>query len=612
MPPDRIKNQLFTIAGVSIIAGSAAGFGSALPEIIRQGYQHYGLYTLMCLILQKNLAGHLIAACAGGAAGAFAGAAAIYTKQRCFSRSGRRQKALCAAAAVIAGICVLTAAAASARTAFFSSPARIIAAAAVFAAAWIIVSLPKGRLLSRAAAAVKCLALVALIFIFILYAVPAATSLTAAGRPNIVLIVIDCLRADHLGCYGYGRNTSPAIDALAGAGTVFSRAYAQAPWTKPSVASLFTSLYPHVHNIISPGSTMPDALVTTAEALKSSGYHTAFFNGGNLFVKKDFNVDQGFTRYLYRPYAERAGEAITHDFLRYIQNTNNTPFFAYIHYMDAHTPYKANMFTNTFLGKKPLRTHSDRGSVLKKIRLMTKKGRLSPEEKQQIVDLYDGQIRYIDENIKNILLQLKNSSLLDNTILIITADHGEEFWDHHNFEHGHTLYNELLHIPLIIAGRAVSSKAVSAPVQLIDIHPTILALAGTEPCGAPMQGRNLLAPPGGAARPANRAVFATATLYGTEKMCVIKNGHKYIHNTERSRHKWKLIGYASPDTAECYNLDTDPSESVNRAPHCAESTNLTAALETFLQMPPVCAEQITRAVIDKNTKKQLEALGYIN
>ena len=143
---------------------------------------------------------------------------------------------------------------------------------------------------------------------------------TGRAGPSFVLIVIDCLRPDHLGCYGYTRDTSPTIDALAQVGWHYERAYAAAPWTKPSVASLFSSLLPAGHGLVNPDQSAPDQLLLLAEVLRNAGYKNFFINGGNVFLKKDFNLHQGFHSYDYLPHSTRTAEDLTKRFLARVAN----------------------------------------------------------------------------------------------------------------------------------------------------------------------------------------------------------------------------------------------------------------------------------------------------
>ncbi len=429
--------------------------------------------------------------------------------------------------------------------------------------------------------------------------------------PNILLIVIDCLRPDHLGCYGYGRNTSPAIDSLAARGALFKNAYSNAPWTKPSVATIFTSLYPNDHNVVNSSSAMPDGILTMAEILKNSGYNTFFFNGGNAFLKKKFNFDQGFETCTFRDHKTTNADAITDDFLAYIQSLNKKNFFAYLHYMDAHAPYTKNDFNYLFTRTINNRFQpGDRNGGLKYAKVLTLQNRLSDADKRYIVSLYDGQIRFIDENINRIFKFLKQSNLLKNTVIIITSDHGEEFWEHDNFEHGHSLYNELLKVPLIIFGSKIQQGVITDNVRLIDLLPTVMQICNIK-SSMNFRGLNFMELLNGKRSAESLPVFASGTLYGAEKYCLIKGGDKIIQNTNNMDNKWNLIGYASPYRLELYNLQTDPLEKNNLGENYKKTAELQKELDAFKNTNPLFQKDTSCVVIDGDIKEKLGALGYV-
>jgi arylsulfatase A-like enzyme len=433
--------------------------------------------------------------------------------------------------------------------------------------------------------------------------------------PNIVLIVIDCLRADHVGCYGYQRPTTPTIDLLAAKGRRFKSAYSNAPWTKPSIATLFSSIYPSVHNVNNIGSVMPDKILTMAEILKDKGYETFFFNGGNGFIRKEFKFDQGFDTYIYRPHKSSNAEDVTRDFLQNMPGLNNARFFAYLHYMDAHLPYTQNSYNYFFTDNRDARfAPGSRNSIFlntKALRALTFNREISGPERNLLVSHYDGQIRYVDENIKKVLEGLKEYGFLKETVIIITSDHGEEFWEHKNVEHGHTLYNELLQVPLIICGAGIKPSVITAPVALIDLLPTVMEAAGIEADNADCQGRSLLRQGDWEKAIPEIPVFASGTLYGNEKYCLIKDSKKIILNTETNKGKSDFPGYRSRARLELYDLQEDAPESRNMADTLPAASQYKKDLDKFRNMAPLFEEDASVTVIDGHLKKSLESLGYL-
>lgn len=437
----------------------------------------------------------------------------------------------------------------------------------------------------------------------------------APKGPNIILILIDCLRPDHLGCYGYGRETSPTIDGLAKGGILFANAYCNAPWTKPSVASIFTSLYPHVHKVITASNLLPDGVLTVAEILKNNGYKTYFFNGGNAFIREEFNFDQGFDTYVYLPHKSKNATDVTYGFLSQISKMQNTRFFAYLHYMDAHAPYTKNEFNRFFVkGSNRNFEAGNRKSKFNSIREMTCADKMSDEDKEYVVSLYDGQIRYIDENIRKMISFLKHENLLKDTLIIVTSDHGEEFWEHNNFEHGHTLYNELMRIPLIITGGKLEHFEIKTPVSLIDLMPTILEMVYVKTDEVSQQGVSVLQRLEREDGKSVSPIFAAGTLYGNEKYCLIKDNKKIIMNTDRGEKKWSLIGYGSDSRIEYYDLNEDPFEKENLVNiEIKTIPPLEEDLEKFKNMESLFEEEYGESiiVIDDELKDKLSSLGYL-
>jgi arylsulfatase A-like enzyme len=316
---------------------------------------------------------------------------------------------------------------------------------------------------------------------------------------NVVLIVVDTLRADHLGSYGHSEETSPFIDSLAAQGVRFARCHAPASWTKPSVASLMTSLYPGQHGAVHFKQQLPDAVTTIAEIMAANGFVTYGYVA-NPNLKTLFNFDQGFHFYddlLMRdrlsqatlramPLAAPVFERLTgrnfnfrdnddiatalpriEDWLEAYSDQN---FFMYLHFMEPHTPYAPPApYDTLFPGQ-------------------------GEGRRKQATRLYDGEIRYLDGQLQKLFALFERLDLVRNTLFILTSDHGEAFGEHRDWEHDHTVYQEQLHVPLILHHRAEpwSGQVVDASVRTIDIAPTVLDFAGIEAPEA-MEGESLRA-----------------------------------------------------------------------------------------------------------------------
>lgn len=312
----------------------------------------------------------------------------------------------------------------------------------------------------------------------------------ASKGKNVLLLVVDALRADHLSGYGYERDTSPNLDRYAQSGIRFTNALAQSSWTIPSTASLLTGKYSYTHGLydtfhwfLVPG------ITTVTQHFLQAGIHTGAFIANKL-ISEDNNFTAGFEVFHEVPFSTAA--QLNRSFLNWLDDIGEEPFFAYIHYMEPHMPYAApGQWLNRF-GPAP-ENHSvpdtayAQDGIRKLNTLLQALGTPSspldrmaePEKKllQEIVDLYDSEIVYWDERFRHLMEALKARGLFENTVVIITSDHGEEFLDHGMFRHGQHLHNELLHVPLIFLNAPHPSETRDDMVGLIDVAPTMLSLA---------------------------------------------------------------------------------------------------------------------------------------
>ncbi|MFH2002383.1 MAG: sulfatase, partial [Planctomycetota bacterium] len=310
---------------------------------------------------------------------------------------------------------------------------------------------------------------------------------------NILVIVVDALRADHISGYGYPRDTTPELDRIAAQSVVFDHAYAQSSWTVPSTATIFTGQYAYTHGVynLSHWFLLP-GVETLAGAFRRDGLTTTCFSS-NPLVCRGNNLSCGFELFHAIPYASAA--QLNRAFLDWLDTRENERFFAYLHYMEPHGPYAApGPAINRFMaGNEGMDLDMDKAfelrqvmvDILNKIHAREGEGRdLTADEKavlQQLVDLYDGEIAYWDERFALLLNELDARGILENTLIVITSDHGEEFGDHGLLEHGQSLYNELLHVPLIFYNTGAFPQRRKDRVGLIDVAPTLLSMAEIPP-----------------------------------------------------------------------------------------------------------------------------------
>ena len=296
---------------------------------------------------------------------------------------------------------------------------------------------------------------------------------------NLIIINIDALRADHLSCYGYQRNTSPFIDFLAKSGMVFEKAMSNSSFTRESVSVLFSGRLPSSGGSVGWGARPSKKIKRMGELFKDAGYKTAFFSNSNVI--KDKNFTKGFQAFWFceKWGVSQNGPKLSNRAGDFIEKHNGQKFMMYLHYLDPHGPYHPSSncylrFAKTIYPN-PLSLYN---YVRKNCASLIKEG-FGPGEVrfEDMVLRYDAEIAHIDKSIEIVFCTLEKYNLLNNTLLVITSDHGEEFIEHNYVEHGWTLYNESLHIPLIFwAPMVITSKRITSIVSTVDILPTLVEL----------------------------------------------------------------------------------------------------------------------------------------
>ncbi len=322
-----------------------------------------------------------------------------------------------------------------------------------------------------------------------------STDAAAKGHPNIILIIADTLRADALGVFGARPDATPGLDRFAAEAVRFPHTYAQASWTRASIATIETSLYPSVHGTVHKMDALPDEVTTLAEALRAAGYWTAGFVS-NINVAPVFNFQQGFDEYTYLPpdfyfgatdsaarlaiykglrvvrerfFGDRLyfyhyyqdAQVVTDAVLQWLDQRPPSPFFLLIHYMDPHDPY----FEMPYDGRGVARVIDPNPA---------------PERHDELHKLYGEDTAYLDQHLERLFARLKSMGVYDDSVIAFTADHGEEFQEHGGWWHGTTLYEEQVHVPLIIkrAHEPHAGQVASGVARSLDIAPTVMAGAG--------------------------------------------------------------------------------------------------------------------------------------
>lgn len=297
----------------------------------------------------------------------------------------------------------------------------------------------------------------------------------APARPNILVIVIDSLRARNLSCYGYERKTTPGIDSLAATGTRWANCIAQSSWTLPSMTSILTGLTERSHGAGRRDNQEymlhPDAPFL-ANLMRDQRYRTyAHFN--IVYLDDVHGFDRGFDAFRCEMGPAARADAVTGAFMGWLDSTGtDEPFFAVLHLYDPHMPYNPPEPYNTMFGPlaEPFQTKwtvDDDGVIL------------DPWNRQHYIDLYDGETAFADNELSVLFAHLRSTGVAENTIILILADHGEEFNEHGAVFHGHSFFQEVIHVPLMIAGPGIPAGIVDSTwVGLFDVTPTILGLSG--------------------------------------------------------------------------------------------------------------------------------------
>jgi len=414
---------------------------------------------------------------------------------------------------------------------------------------------------------------------------------------NVILISIDTLRADHLHCYGYARETSPVLDQMARESILFENAIVQSPWTMPSHASMLTSLYPAelgLGRYPKPGRIGEDA-ITLAEILSKHGYTSvAFTDGGWVHSRHGFG--QGFE--IYNDEGGHFLEIIPR-VMSWLREHRREKFFMFIHTYDVHTYSPLQEYIDLFFPgyEGHIKTGRKLMALIQHGYDMMFLRSLRPKDLEYIVSLYDAEIRYVDDRLGEILRFLERKGLLGKTFVIIVADHGEEFLEHGGTGHGYTNYDEQLRVPFIIRhpNPSFQNVRVKEQVRLVDLLPTILDLVDVRE-ELDIRGMSLTGffDGGGPSLPA-----------------FTECGHRFFKSL-RKDNKWKLIYDARARSVELLNLEEDPRETRNVYGREKEiAGQMTRELQQVLVDIRVVVQPSPTPPMSEEQREKLRALGYL-
>ncbi len=374
--------------------------------------------------------------------------------------------------------------------------------------------------------------------------------------PNVILIVVDTLRADHVGCYGYQRETTPNIDRLAEESLVFKKAISAAPWTAPSLACLMTSISPAVLGYTHVAPKLDEEILTLAEIFKQNRYVSKGIIS-HVFASSSFGFDQGFDSYDQenaKGHGHVSSPSITEKAVSFIEDLPGERFFLFLHYFDPHHNYILHEDFNFYPDYDgPLYSGQ---SLIREIRKIAQS--LSAEDIEYLKALYDSEIRFTDFHLGILFERLKEKDLYEDTLIVLTSDHGEEFCERGDYWIGHTktLYQELIHVPLILKlpGQR-NQKIFDQSVGLIDLMPTLVNYLSLEvPQDYEYDGEIIDLEIGDRF---NSKGILSETQSGARLRSLIKEGWKLIMDLEHGKNE---LFYLSEDPIESQNLVNDMDE----------------------------------------------------
>ena len=449
---------------------------------------------------------------------------------------------------------------------------------------------------------------------------PTVGTLRAAAKgANIVVCVIDAARADHVGCYGYPRETTPNIDRLASDGIVFERHFAQFPETRPSTASLFTGQHPDTHLAYDQRTIDPESF-TLAKGLEAAGYHTVLFSQ-NEYASPLWGLGTEFDEAYYEPHLKTGGrdipeiwrpEALLEQIEPWLEKKPPKPFFAYVHFMPPHDPYIGPPEMKHFFARQAAPGMSKSPFPFEEIELELRE-KVKGRSQGRYVNMYDGNLRYGDWAVGELERLLREAGVFEDTILIVTSDHGEAFGEHGYWGHTFSAFDESIHIPLVVRlpGSERVVGRVSGLTQVVDLLPTLLDLSEIPYPREVVQGRSLLPLLSEEAEEVNEYVFARAA--GQPPSYVVRDRSSL------------LVLYEGGKLQALYDLEKDPravSNVIDREPERAR--RLTEAFREFAEgqaapplnfvdsnAPPPKLPDANEVQMTDEMRRSLKALGYL-
>jgi len=474
-----------------------------------------------------------------------------------------------------------------------------------------------------------------------LWANPLLTTRHHKARPNILIYMVCTLRPDHTSLYGYSRDTTPFLRKFSAAGIVFDDAQSQGPWTRTSVPALMTSLYAYTERLQGELGAIPKGATTLAEQLRSMGYVTTSIIT-NPFVGRVSGLDRGFDYLMESPVVMRKHDeqvegstdsaAVNKVAMAWLEQHRHEPFFLYLHTSDPHAPYRPpKEFEARFVNRagtgRPNREFWESydkqqltvGPVITR-EMCRARGMDADQFLQQAIDRYDGEVAFCDHSFEQLVTKLKQLEIVEDTLIVLVSDHGEEFWEHGFTAHGHSLYQELLHVVMLFWSPKLlpAPRRVAETVQLIDVGPTILELIGSRPNGL-FQGVSLVPLLQGGSLTRKTPIMSS-------KFAHARAGPELLIPDNRTdafaiwHDNWKMIYRVNAKTAginevELYDHHKDPAEKNNVAAKYPEVVDrFMTEIRQWIKTQDEIRKQLGPAgkvEVDQKSIDRLRSLGYL-
>jgi len=473
----------------------------------------------------------------------------------------------------------------------------------------------------------------------------AAAARAQEAPPRVILLLsIDTLRPDHLGLYGYPRFTSPVLDTISREGVVFEDASATSPWTLPSHASMLTGRNPLAHGVVSMKTALPDDIPTLASLLGRAGFETAAVVNSTWLKREDYELTRDFGHYLFVqdvPDRRAPNTWVTDQAIDWLDEMRDARLFLFVHYYDVHSDYVSEPgFEKLFVGDydgvvdgtgwqltranleddyldmchtrfDPAKCRFGNENDPWVVDASVERLELDERDVRHLVDLYDAGIRQLDTELSRLFAWMQKQGLIDETLLVVTSDHGEEFMEHGRVDHFLPMWQEVLRVPLILRGPGVPAGVrVQAPVSHLDLAPTILSLAGVE-TDVPLDGLDLAPLWSGG----DDGVFRERFLYGEGSggltYDLVVRGYFPVYRSVR-RDRYKLVYESKGERYALYDLLRDPGERTDATPDAPEVARelLEEMRERYRDFTPEPAPE-NRVELDEEDRERLRALGYL-